>query len=160
MFIFGLRTVQIVQKCRDHFHNPPSKKFFSWQGKWMVGINSKSTVFLFRTFYSIQSRIRSSGLNLLISFVVRFLSVNLYLYAFIFQFKRLLNKELSHFSESKSGNQISEYICNTFLGEYYWHHSGQDRRGNHWADLANICTLGWREELHLSCNKWQEAKHS
>ena len=35
-----------------------------------------------------------------------------------FQFKRMLNKELSHFSESsKSGNQISEYICSTFLGE-------------------------------------------
>ena len=33
-----------------------------------------------------------------------------------FQFKRMLNKELSHFSESKSGNQISEYICSTFLG--------------------------------------------
>lgn len=30
----------------------------------------------------------------------------------------MLNKELSHFSESKSGNQISEYICNTFLGKY------------------------------------------
>ena len=36
----------------------------------------------------------------------------------ILQFKRMLNKELSHFSESKSGNQISEYICNTFLGKY------------------------------------------
>lgn len=35
------------------------------------------------------------------------------------QFKRMLNKELSHFSESsRSGNQISEYICSTFLGEY------------------------------------------
>lgn len=34
------------------------------------------------------------------------------------QFKRMLNKELSHFSESsKSGNQISEYICTTFLGK-------------------------------------------
>ena len=33
------------------------------------------------------------------------------------KFKRMLNKELSHFSESsKSGNQISEYICSTFLG--------------------------------------------
>ncbi|ESN90544.1 hypothetical protein HELRODRAFT_70801, partial [Helobdella robusta] len=33
------------------------------------------------------------------------------------KFKRLLNKELSHFAESsKSGIQISEYICNTFLG--------------------------------------------
>lgn len=35
------------------------------------------------------------------------------------QFKRMLNKELSHFSESsKSGNQISEYICSTFLGKF------------------------------------------
>jgi hypothetical protein len=33
------------------------------------------------------------------------------------QFKRMLNKELSHFSESKSGNQVSDYICNTFLGK-------------------------------------------
>lgn len=33
------------------------------------------------------------------------------------KFKRMLNKELSHFSESsRSGNQISEYICSTFLG--------------------------------------------
>ncbi|XP_022245748.1 cAMP-specific 3',5'-cyclic phosphodiesterase, isoforms N/G-like [Limulus polyphemus] len=32
------------------------------------------------------------------------------------KFKRMLNKELSsHFSESKSGHQISEFICNTFL---------------------------------------------
>ena len=38
-------------------------------------------------------------------------------YVFL-QFKRMLNKELSHFSESKSGNQISEYIRNTYLGEY------------------------------------------
>ncbi|KAK4300355.1 hypothetical protein Pmani_027435 [Petrolisthes manimaculis] len=36
----------------------------------------------------------------------------------ILQFKRMLNKELSHFSESsKSGNQISEYICTTFLDQ-------------------------------------------
>ena len=40
-----------------------------------------------------------------------------YIEIFFLQFKRLLNKELSHFSESKSGNQISEYICNTFLGK-------------------------------------------
>ncbi|XP_050670657.1 cAMP-specific 3',5'-cyclic phosphodiesterase isoform X2 [Leptidea sinapis] len=32
------------------------------------------------------------------------------------KFKRMLNKELSHFSESsKTGNQVSEYICSTFL---------------------------------------------
>jgi len=35
------------------------------------------------------------------------------------QFKRMLNKELSHFAESgKAGNQVSEYIANTFLGQY------------------------------------------
>ncbi|EDW05697.2 uncharacterized protein Dmoj_GI11177 [Drosophila mojavensis] len=35
------------------------------------------------------------------------------------KFKRMLNKELSHFSESsRSGNQISEYICSTFLGNH------------------------------------------
>lgn len=34
------------------------------------------------------------------------------------QFKRMLNRELSHLSEmSRSGNQVSEYISNTFLGE-------------------------------------------
>ena len=45
-------------------------------------------------------------------------SLNL-LFLFLLQFKRMLNKELSHFSESsKSGNQISEYICSTFLGKF------------------------------------------
>ena len=34
------------------------------------------------------------------------------------QFKRMLSRELLHFAEtSKSGNQISEFICNTFLGK-------------------------------------------
>jgi len=34
------------------------------------------------------------------------------------QFKRMLSRELTHFAvASKSGNQISEYICHTFLGE-------------------------------------------
>lgn len=34
------------------------------------------------------------------------------------QFKRMLNRELSHLSEmSRSGNQVSEYISTTFLGE-------------------------------------------
>lgn len=37
---------------------------------------------------------------------------------FLFQFKRMLNRELTHLSEmSRSGNQVSEYISNTFLGE-------------------------------------------
>lgn len=36
----------------------------------------------------------------------------------VFQFKRMLNRELTHLSEmSRSGNQVSEYISNTFLGE-------------------------------------------
>ncbi|KAK2184145.1 hypothetical protein NP493_279g03001 [Ridgeia piscesae] len=35
------------------------------------------------------------------------------------KFKRMLNRELSHFAESsKSGNQISEYICTTFLDQH------------------------------------------
>uniref|UniRef100_A0AAQ4RU42 Phosphodiesterase n=1 Tax=Gasterosteus aculeatus aculeatus TaxID=481459 RepID=A0AAQ4RU42_GASAC len=35
------------------------------------------------------------------------------------KFKRMLNRELSHLSEmSRSGNQVSEYISNTFLGEH------------------------------------------
>ena len=34
------------------------------------------------------------------------------------KFRRMLNKELSHFSETKSGSQISEYIFRTFLGNY------------------------------------------
>lgn len=34
------------------------------------------------------------------------------------QFKRILNRELTHLSEtSRSGNQVSEYISRTFLGE-------------------------------------------
>lgn len=34
------------------------------------------------------------------------------------QFKRMLNRELSHLSEmSRSGNQVSEYISTTFLGK-------------------------------------------
>jgi hypothetical protein len=32
------------------------------------------------------------------------------------KFRRLLNKELSHFSETKSGSQISEWVFRTFLG--------------------------------------------
>lgn len=33
------------------------------------------------------------------------------------KFRRMLNKELSHYSETKSGSQISEYIFRTFLGK-------------------------------------------
>ncbi|XP_075843250.1 3',5'-cyclic-AMP phosphodiesterase 4C-like [Microtus pennsylvanicus] len=34
------------------------------------------------------------------------------------KFKRMLNRELTHLSEtSRSGNQVSEYISQTFLGE-------------------------------------------
>ena len=36
----------------------------------------------------------------------------------LFQFKRMLNRELNHLSEmSRSGSQVSEYLSNTFLGE-------------------------------------------
>lgn len=37
------------------------------------------------------------------------------------QFKRMLSRELTHLSEtSRSGNQVSEYISQTFLGELWW----------------------------------------
>ena len=43
-------------------------------------------------------------------------------HVFSLQFKRMLNRELSHLSEmSRSGNQVSEYISNTFLGEHTNH---------------------------------------
>uniref|UniRef100_A0A669AVN8 Phosphodiesterase n=1 Tax=Oreochromis niloticus TaxID=8128 RepID=A0A669AVN8_ORENI len=42
------------------------------------------------------------------------------------KFKRMLNRELSHLSEmSRSGNQVSEYISSTFLGE----RQGQQQHG-------------------------------
>lgn len=38
----------------------------------------------------------------------------------LFQFKRMLNRELTHLSEmSRSGNQVSEFISSTFLGEWW-----------------------------------------
>lgn len=37
----------------------------------------------------------------------------------LLQFKRMLNRELTHLSEmSRSGNQVSEFISNTFLGNW------------------------------------------
>lgn len=37
------------------------------------------------------------------------------------QFKRMLNRELTQLSEtSRSGNQVSEFIANTFLGEFFF----------------------------------------
>ncbi|NXB72938.1 PDE4D phosphodiesterase, partial [Donacobius atricapilla] len=42
------------------------------------------------------------------------------LFFFVFQFKRMLNRELTHLSEmSRSGNQVSEYISNTFLDKQH-----------------------------------------
>jgi hypothetical protein len=47
------------------------------------------------------------------------LSQTLNAFSFLYkQFKRMLNRELTHLSEmSRSGNQVSEYISNTFLGK-------------------------------------------
>lgn len=45
------------------------------------------------------------------------------------QFKRMLNRELTHLSEtSRSGNQVSEYISQTFLGELCGSLLGQHHR--------------------------------
>ncbi|NXA44887.1 PDE4D phosphodiesterase, partial [Nothocercus julius] len=57
------------------------------------------------------------------SFHVKYiLTSNLYFcfVLFYFQFKRMLNRELTHLSEmSRSGNQVSEYISNTFLDKQH-----------------------------------------
>lgn len=44
---------------------------------------------------------------------------DMFLFPFsLLQFKRMLNRELTHLSEmSRSGNQVSEFISNTFLGK-------------------------------------------
>ena len=55
----------------------------------------------------------------------------------------MLNKELSHFSESKSGNQISEYICSTFLGKYE-----NKYLGNLIASYKNV-VIGCRIEKYV-----------
>lgn len=40
------------------------------------------------------------------------------MFSLVLQFKRMLNRELLHLSEmSRSGNQVSEYISSTFLGQ-------------------------------------------
>lgn len=64
----------------------------------------------------ISAFLNSDYLHINVRFYIHLFSSNFFVIAS--QFKRMLNKELSHFSESsKSGNQISEYICSTFLGE-------------------------------------------
>lgn len=53
----------------------------------------------------------------------------------------MLNRELSHLSEmSRSGNQVSEYISNTFLGE---HCSTYSRTNNHTytQTLMEVCIV-------------------
>lgn len=64
------------------------------------------------------------------------------------KFRRMLNKELSHFSESKSGSQISGYI-RSFLGEFSWQSSllaGFQRKKNgrcgHFAACCNEPHIG------------------
>lgn len=57
----------------------------------------------------------------------------------LFQFKRMLNRELTHLSEmSRSGNQVSEFISNTFLGNYINVHCNTHR---HTHTPLNV---GWK----------------
>ena len=64
----------------------------------------------------------------------------------------MLNKELSHFSESKSGNQISEYICSTFLGKYK-----NKYLDNLIASLKKFChRLSYRKICYTFIDKQQE----
>ena len=82
---------------------------------WVTSTRGKFTVWS-----DLSSKIRSEPTNHHILFGFECFGGISFQMLFYFQFKRMLNKELSHFSESKSGNQISEYICNTFLGEFWF----------------------------------------
>ena len=68
-----------------------------------------------------------------------------------FQFKRMLNKELSHFSESKSGNQISEYICSTFLGKIECQLPSTTSCFVHYRVSHLLVGLDW-VDLYLCCS--------
>lgn len=53
------------------------------------------------------------------------------------QFKRMLNRELTQLSEtSRSGNQVSEFIANTFLGEFL----------HTWCEALTL----WRGKLRIT----------
>lgn len=53
-----------------------------------------------------------------VMYVTKICILKSFVFPFAWQFKRMLNRELTHLSEmSRSGNQVSEYISNTFLGE-------------------------------------------
>jgi len=86
------------------------------------------------------------------------------------QFKRMLSRELLHFAEtSKSGNQISEYICNTFLGKIMghpsrfalhlfndWHRDTKLRENK----IVKLCfklntPRKWRQSLPRTVMKWR-----
>ncbi len=62
---------------------------------------------------------------------------------YLFQFKRMLNRELTHLSElSRSGNQVSEFISNTFLGNHTQIHSYAKTPAviaKHW--LYKVCAI-------------------
>ena len=67
------------------------------------------------------------------------------------QFKRMLNRELSHLSEmSRSGNQVSEYISNTFLGEHTHTQANQ-----HWGFWRKMCLhrSSVREPIGSECSQ-------
>lgn len=54
---------------------------------------------------------------------------------FMLQFKRMLNRELTHLSEmSRSGNQVSEFISSTFLGNDT-HQSSSSTQSEWWIGV-------------------------
>lgn len=82
----------------------PSKNFY-WKELIKVSRQLKNSLGIF-----------SVSQYMLMLFFLNFPMILFYLS--VFQFKRMLNRELTHLSEmSRSGNQVSEYISNTFLGE-------------------------------------------
>lgn len=59
----------------------------------------------------------------------------------------MLNRELTHLSEtSRSGNQVSEYISQTFLGELWWVTAGAARRGRRKEEKTSVRR---RQSSHL-----------
>lgn len=91
---------------------------------WRLGIKTgKRTKLRNSLFLFIMEEERLSFVYMFCSFVPLallglLLEAAVFIFSAVVQFKRMLNKELSHFSESsKSGNQVSEYICSTFLDQ-------------------------------------------
>ena len=84
------------------------------------------------------------GLNNLGHLVCMFMQI----FEYFLQFKRMLNRELNHFSESgKSSSQVSDYIFSTFMGE---DHEPQKGAPN---GVLIRCIQCLRVDTNIGCTK-------